>query len=98
MTPLGEPPSFESGGDFKPTALEYMDEKGVYVHAAASGEEARRWGGNWRQPLTSLVLAPKSRPGSRVTYGFKFRWAEGYDRVRDILYEEGLLTSTSCPA
>jgi len=90
MTPLGEPPAFESGADFKPTALEYMDEKAVYIHAAASGEEARRWGGNWRQPLTCLILEPKSRPGSRVTYGFKFRWAEGYDRVRDILYEEGL--------
>lgn len=90
MTPLGECPSFESEESFKAAKLEYFDERGVYIHSVVSGAEAEEMGGDWRQPHTSVTLAPKSLPGSEVTYGFKFRWADGYKGVRDILYEEGL--------
>lgn len=90
MTPLGQNPGFVSEESFESTKLEYFDERGVYIHSTVSGEEAREMGGTWRQPHTSVTLAPSSSPGSEVTYGFKFRWAEDYDGVRDVLYEEGL--------
>ena len=91
MTPLRECPPFESGRAFKPTSLEYSDGENVFIHASASGAEALEQGGNWRFPLTSLTLAPKATSGSEATYGFKFRWAQSYQQVRDILYEEGLI-------
>ena len=82
------------------TKLEYYEEhepdrrRGVrapywaYIHSAVNGAGETR--GTWRQPHTGLTLAPRGRPGDEITYGFKFRWADGYDGVRDVLYEEGL--------
>lgn len=90
MTPLDEHPPFEPAAGFRPTHLEYYDEHGVFIHSEVSGREAREWGGSWRQPHTSVTLAPASAPGSEAAYGFKFRWADGYAGVRDVLYEEGL--------
>lgn len=74
------------------THLEYWrSDRGhrVYVHSRATAEEVARERGctDWRLPNTSLVLGP----GEARTYGFAFRWAEGYDRVRDILVEQGLV-------
>jgi hypothetical protein len=60
----------------------------VYIHSAVNGAGETR--GSWRQPHTSVTLSPKGAPGDQVTYGFKFRWANHYDGVRDILYQEGL--------
>ncbi len=90
MTPLGECPPFESETSFQATKLEYFDERGVYIHSTVSGQEAKEMGGDWRQLHTSVTLAPNAMSGSEVTYGFKFRWADGYEGVRDVLYEEGL--------
>jgi len=55
----------------------------AYIHSAVSGAGETR--GTWRQPHTSITLAP----GADVTYGFTFRWAADYDGVRDVLYAEG---------
>jgi hypothetical protein len=76
------------------TSLEYWDssrESGyrVYVHSAAAGAAAKERGTNWRQPHTSLTLAPKGRPGDTKSYTFRFRWAEDYDGVRQALVDEG---------
>jgi hypothetical protein len=60
----------------------------VYIHSGASGAAEKR--GTWRQPHTSLKLSPQGMPGDAITLGFKLRWADGYDKVREILYEEGL--------
>jgi len=81
------------------TKLEYYEEHTVdrrvnrvpywaYIHSAVNGGGEKR--GTWRQPHTSVTLAPKDTPGDQITYGFKFRWADDYDGVRDVLYEEGL--------
>jgi len=56
----------------------------VYIHSAVDGAGETR--GTWRQPHTSVILAP----GETVRYGFRFRWAEDYDGVRQVLFEEGL--------
>ncbi|MBN1876391.1 MAG: hypothetical protein JXA33_19360 [Anaerolineae bacterium] len=55
----------------------------VYIHSAVNGAGETR--GTWRQPHTNVTLAP----AEDLTYGFKFRWAEDYAGVRDVLYEEG---------
>ncbi len=96
MMPLVKCPSFESEDSFRPTKLEYYERQGreaysVFIHSAVSGAIVGERGGSWRQPHTSITLTPKFTPGYEVTYGFKFRWADGYDGIRDILYEEGLL-------
>ena len=59
----------------------------IYIHSAAAGTEAKAQGTKWRQPNTSLRLAP----GESKSYGFKLHWAEDYDAVRQILVDEGLI-------
>jgi hypothetical protein len=76
------------------TSLEYWDNSRdagyqVYIHSAVAGATAKERGTKWRQPNTSLTLAPKGQPGDAKSYGFKFRWAEEYDAVRQMLVDEG---------
>jgi len=105
MMPLGNCPPFEAAGVFRPTKLEFSGgvQQGqdrwdqVFIHSAFSGAAERQRGGHWRQPHTSVTLTAMSTPGSEVLYGFKFRWADGYDRVRDVLYEEGLFDVNIVP-
>ncbi len=70
------------------THLEYWDTRNrqyrVYIHSVVAGAEAKERGCNWRQPHTSLTLAPQERR----SYAFKFRWADDYDTVRQILVDE----------
>jgi hypothetical protein len=60
----------------------------MFVHSAVAGAKARERGGNWRQANTSRTLTPRNQVGDRAKYAFKFRWGDGYDDVRDVLYEE----------
>src|SRR6185437_14194328 len=80
------------------TKLEFWDDPSapngyeVYVHSAVSAANAAAQfpsvttgGQRWRQPNTSLALAP----GGSQSYGFKFQWANGYDGVRQALVDNG---------
>lgn len=71
------------------TALEYWDTLGgsyeAYIHSLAAGVVAAAQGTQWRQTNTSLMLPA----GGSKSYGFKFRWADNYDGVRQVLVEEG---------
>jgi hypothetical protein len=78
------------------TGLEYFDsesERGrsfcVFVHSKAKAAERIKRGGNWRQANTSVALSPKGKKGDSVSFTFKFGWANGYDGVRDLLYQQG---------
>jgi hypothetical protein len=76
------------------TSLEYWDssrEGGyrVFIHSAVAGAEAKERGTNWRQPHTSLKLAPKGQPGDSRSYVFKLGLADDYDGVRQTLVDEG---------
>ncbi|MDE1147043.1 MAG: DUF5695 domain-containing protein [Azospirillaceae bacterium] len=82
------------------TALEYWEgrEGGkdhpyvpyrVFIHSAARGAEVTAAGGRWRQPHTSLVLAPAGGEGAVRQYGFRFGWATDYQGVRDRLVAQG---------
>lgn len=77
------------------TPLEYWDSRAgtysVYIHSAVAGAEAKTRGCNWRQPNTSLTLAPRGQPGATRSYSFKFQWADNYQAVRDLLVQEGLI-------
>ncbi len=76
------------------TKLEYFGAGGgrggaqVYVHSSRTGGGETR--GTWRQAHTALDLAPGGRPGSKVSYGFRMQWANSYEELRNLLYQEGL--------
>ncbi|HKW01510.1 MAG TPA: DUF5695 domain-containing protein [Vicinamibacterales bacterium] len=42
--------------------------------------------GTWRQPNTTLDLAP----GKKASYGFRMQWASSYEELRDLIYQAGL--------
>jgi hypothetical protein len=77
------------------TALEYWDHvppaKGerlafrAYVHSTAAGEAVQATGGRWRQPRTSVTLAP----AGKATYAFQLAWAPDYAGVRQRLVDAG---------
>jgi hypothetical protein len=77
-TSIGNP-----SGQSQPTGVGYR----VYIHSAAAGAEAKAQGTKWRQPNTSLKLAP----GEARSYGFKLHWANDYDAVRQVLVDENLI-------
>jgi hypothetical protein len=78
------------------SGLEYFEPqrfgRGVayYLHSTAAGEELRVKGGTWRLPHTNLLLKPSGQSGDSTTYQFRFRWAEDYAAVRNVLYDEGV--------
>ncbi|HEX5324636.1 MAG TPA: DUF5695 domain-containing protein [Capsulimonadaceae bacterium] len=75
--------------------LEYWDASRegykVYIHSLAAGAEAKARGCHWRQPNTSLTLAPAGQPNDSQTYSFRFDWADGYDSVRQLVVDNGLV-------
>jgi hypothetical protein len=80
------------------TNFEYWDAQSdgrrtytAYIHSLAAVATIAQQGGTWRQPHTSLTLAPQGRPGDAKIYGCKFEWADDYDAVRNILFDERLI-------
>ncbi len=75
------------------TRLEYFTSGGrrggpLFVHSAHVAAQAPM--GTWRQENSSVTLGPGGSATDHVRYGFRFRWADSYDDMRRILYEEGL--------
>jgi hypothetical protein len=100
MTPVSTCPLFEptrSEMNFAPAQLEYADRSGVYILSGHKGEEDKARGGNWRQPQTMHTLTPTNSQRDGITYAFKFRWAQDYDALRQILVDEGLLDVNVVP-
>src|SRR5262249_30696371 len=86
------------------TKLEYFTSAGpgggrgaaqVFVHSSRTGGMETR--GTWRQTHTSLVLGPAGASNSKAHYGFRFRWADSYDQLRQILFDEGLFDVRCVP-
>jgi hypothetical protein len=82
----------------KGTHLEYYDiietdnrrhDYNAFIHSTVTGTETVEKGGNWRQPFTSVTLAPKGEENDTVSYGFEFCWADGYDAIRQVLVDKG---------
>ena len=57
----------------------------AFIHSALTGNKEMR--GTWKQPHTLTHI----NPNSSKNYGFKFRWANDYNEIRNILVEEGLI-------
>ncbi len=76
------------------TQLEYWKPRPEYrafVHSVVAGAEARSRGCRWRQPHTSVTLAPRGEHGHTRSYGFDFHWAPDYDGVRQLLVDQRLI-------
>lgn len=82
------------------TRLEYFTGSGgrgggpVFVHSGLSGGRETR--GSWRRAHTFLELGTSGEQ-SRVRYGFRFHWANSYDEMRALLYQEGLFDIRAVP-
>ena len=70
------------------TKFEYFEGDNIYIHSHLSAGKLEK--GTWRQDNTQIELPPKDEYGSSIEYGFRIEWADSYDGVRDILYENGL--------
>jgi hypothetical protein len=89
------------------THLEYWDHmppaKGqrpafrAYVHSMAVGEAVQAAGGRWRQPRTSITLAPAGKPGADREYAFQLAWAQDYAGVRQRLVDAELIDVEIAP-
>lgn len=67
----------------------------VFVHSGLTAGNEKR--GTWRQPNTTLKLNAAGMEDSKVSCGFRFRWAKSYDEMREILFEEGLFDIRAVP-
>ncbi|HSW39185.1 MAG TPA: DUF5695 domain-containing protein, partial [Acidobacteriota bacterium] len=85
--PSGQPP-YLMVLPKKGTKLEYFDAGGFYIHSFLAGNNVVS--GTWRQEHTSVVVGPAGSENDKLTYGFKFRWANSWDEMRQLLYSENL--------
>ncbi len=93
VRPNGEPPYLVMT-TLPGTKLEYCNSPGgrgnvfqAFVHSALTGGGETR--GTWRLRHTNLMLAPSGGQKSAVRYGVRFRWAQSYDGMRQVLFDEG---------
>jgi hypothetical protein len=82
------------------TRLEYFAGSGgrgggtAFVHSGLSGGKETR--GTWRQEHTFLKLGAFNEQ-IKARYAFRFRWANSYDEMRAVLYQEGLFDIRAVP-
>ena len=67
----------------------------VFVHSGLSAGNEKR--GTWRQPNTFLKLGAAGSKNRKASYGFRFHWANSYDEMRDIVFQEGLFDIRCVP-
>ncbi len=70
------------------TQLEYYDDDTYYIHSSYSGGNTQ---GTWRQEHTASQLDPVGAGQDRLSFGFRMQWADSYDEIREILYQNRLL-------
>ena len=70
----------------------------AYVHSVAAGEAVQAAGGRWRQPRTSVMLAPAGKTGSERQYAFQLAWAKDYAGVRERLVDAGSINVEIAPS
>jgi len=87
MRPSGQPP-YLMVLPKKGTSLEYFDAGGVYIHSFLAGNSVQS--GTWRQEHSSVIVGPAGSENDKLSYGFKFRWADSWDEMRQLLYDENL--------
>jgi len=83
--------------DHMPPATGHRPALRAYVHSVAVGEAVQAAGGRWRQPRTSLTLAPAGKAGSGQQYAFQLAWAPDYAGVQQRLVDAGLIDVEIAP-
>jgi hypothetical protein len=86
--PSGQPP-FLMVLPKEGTSLEYNEGSKYFIHSYLSGAKVKS--GTWRQEHTSQMIGPAGSNNGKIKYGFKLRWVESYEEMRQLLFEEGLL-------
>jgi len=76
------------------TRLEYFDGSSVFIHSGLAAEEDHR---KERLGNTMLELSPAGEEDSSVEYGFRFEWVNGYEEMREVLYNNGLFDTRVVP-
>lgn len=75
------------------TKLEYFSSGGdsykAYIHSGLSGNAVQR--GTWRQPHTYGNLSPAGEEGDEIIHRFRIQWAESYDELRELVYQNRLI-------
>ncbi len=88
--PSGEPPYLMILAG-EGTGLEYFDGgRGgykVYMHSAVAAASVES--GTWRQPNTSVIIGG-STGRNTLKYRFRIAWADSWDMMRQMLYDNGL--------
>jgi len=88
--PSGEPPYLMLLAG-EGTGIEYFDGgRGgykLYMHSAVAGNSVPS--GTWRLPHTSVTLGGESGTLT-LKYRFRIAWADSWDTMRQLLYDEGL--------
>jgi hypothetical protein len=80
------------------TQLEYFESSPqftAFIHSGMPAEKEER--GTWRMPNTTLQLAAAREKGSSAEYGFRLEWANSYEDLRKVLYENGLFDTRVVP-
>lgn len=80
------------------TKLEYFESSPqftAFIHSGMPAEKEER--GTWRMPNTTLHLAAAGEKGSSAEYGFRLEWANSYEDLRKVLYENGLFDTRVVP-
>ena len=85
--PSGNPP-FLMLIPARGTHLEYSEGSDYFIHSFLSGNSVES--GTWRQDHTTREVGAAGTDNSTLRYGFIIRWADSWDHMRDILFEEGL--------
>ena len=70
------------------TSLEYFEGSNYYIHSGLTGNQQR---GTWRQDHTYTEMAPKGQSNDKLSFGFRLHWAQNYDEIRNLLFENGLI-------
>jgi hypothetical protein len=89
----GPPPDARAASDASVSAVQNRARRvfHAYIHSAVGGAMAKSHGCNWRQPNTSLTLAPHGQTGDAKTYGVDLRWAADHEGIRQALVDQGLI-------
>src|ERR1022692_450014 len=69
----------------------------AYVHSIAAGEVVKSANGRWRQPRTSVRLAPAGKSCAERRYAFELVWAQDYTAIRQRLVDAGLIDVDIAP-
>lgn len=92
MTPERDT-SLENWDHIPPAARGERTSFRAYIHSVAAGETVQAAGGRWRQPRTSVTLAPADKVG----YAFQLAWASDYADVRQRLVDAGVIDVEIAP-